>query len=516
MPDETQSTLKARIAALNDRARFALPNRVLSFPSAILAILAGKVFWTCRERMVDTDLGWHLRNGEYLLKNGRWPDFDSYSFTAAGVRWVDHSWVPEIVYYLSHHWLGLSGIFVVFTATIAALLLSVFFLSLARAEDPLGAAVATILGGLLAMVGFTPRAQNFGWLCFMGVFAILLRYHEKRQAPLWLIPLLFAFWINCHASWPFGLAVFLIIFGSGFIRHDIGNIGTSPWSSAEAKKLWATLMVSFAALFLNPFGWRLVRYPIDMAFHQQMNVGLGAEWASVDFNDFRGGCVLVLLAALFVTALLQHRRWQIADVLLTAFALFCGLKHIRFLMLTGIVLPPILASQLGRLSTYDSAHERRALNGIIIALVVALVIVKFPSNRDLEAQLGVSFPAAAVSYLNAHPEPGNVFNQYEWGGYLEWKLPQAKIFIDSRTDIFEYRGVLRDYVEITMLRQPQQLLDRYQVGYILFAADSPLSLFLSRSPQWECVFHDGQAVIYRRSSAKAAPNRALAHLPANS
>src|SRR5439155_5248934 len=135
---------------------------------------------------------------------------------------------------------------------------------------------------------------------------------------------------NCHASWPFGLAVFAVIFGSGFFRHDIGNIDASPWRLADVKKLSATLTASVAALFLNPFGWRLVLYPFDMAFRQQMNVGLGEEWASVDFNDFRGVCVLVLLAALFVTALLQHRRWQVVDVLLTAFALFCGLKHIRF------------------------------------------------------------------------------------------------------------------------------------------------------------------------------------------
>jgi hypothetical protein len=500
MQDRIQTRSKMRAAVWIERARVALQNRLLSFPSAIVAILSGKVFWSCRERMVDTDLGWHLRNGEYLLQNGRWPDFDSYSFTASGARWVDHSWLPEIIYYWFHRWLGLSGIFVVFSLTIAALLLGVFLLCLARAKDPLGAAIVTILGGLLAMIGFTPRPQNFGWLCFTAVFAILLRYCEKRRAPLWLIPMLFALWINCHASWPFGIALLIIIFGSGFVRHDIGRIAASPWRLGEARKLGVTLIVSLAALFLNPFGWRLVLYPADMAFRQHLNVALGEEWGSVNFNDFRGVCVLVLLGALFVLALLQNRRWQIADVLLTAFALFCGMKHIRFLMLTGIVLPPILARQLGRLSTYDPERERRVLNGAIIAVVLSLLIVKFPSNRELDAQLGAYFPADALSYLNAHPQAGNLFNQYEWGGYLEWKLPQAKTFIDSRTDIFEYRGVLGDYAAISTLRQPQELLDRYQIGYVLYSADSPLSLFLSRSPQWECVFRDRQAVIYRRIS----------------
>ena len=38
-----------------------LTDRLFSFPNAIIAILVAKVFWTCRERIVDTDLGWHLR-----------------------------------------------------------------------------------------------------------------------------------------------------------------------------------------------------------------------------------------------------------------------------------------------------------------------------------------------------------------------------------------------------------------------------------------------------------------------
>ena len=112
--------------------------------------------------------------------------------------------------------------------------------------------------------------------------------------------------------------------------------------------------------------------------------------------------------------------------------------------------------------------------------------------------MGEFFPAGAVNYLNAHPQQGNMFNQYEWGGYLEWKLPEVKTFIDSRTDIFEYRGILQDYLAVSSLNHSQEVLDKYLVSYVLYPAESPLSYFLSKSPKWECVFRDGQAVIYRR------------------
>jgi len=133
-----------------------------------------------------------------------------------------------------------------------------------------------------------------------------------------------------------------------------------------------------------------------------------------------------------------------------------------------------------------------------MATVMAIVVLRFPTNQQLQLQIDQFFPSAAVQYLNAHPQQGNMFNQYEWGGYLEWKEPALRTFIDSRTDIFEYKGVLQDYVAISAVDYSQELLDKYQTAYVLYSAESSLSYFLSQSPLWECVYRDKQAVIFRR------------------
>src|SRR5579864_163473 len=470
-----------------------------SFSNAVVAILVAKVFWTCRERIADIDLGWHLRNGQFILTNWRLPRHDSFSFTAVGANWIDHSWLSEIVYFSSCRALGLRGIFLVFFLTVAALVLTIYFLSLKRAEDPLSAAVVTIFGGLLAMVTFTPRAQNFGWLSFALVFAILLKYRDTHRAPLWLLPILFVLWGNFHGSWPLGLAIFAIFFAAGFIRHDIGPLKAAPWSRAENRALTITFAACISVLFVNPFDYRLVLYPFAMPFHQSLMVTLTGEWASVDFNDSRGIFVMIVLVAVFVMALMPRKRWRIDDALLVAFALFCGLKHIRLLVVTGIVLPPILAPQLGRLSSYDPRRERVVLNAAIILIVAAMLLGWFPSNQLLGVEVSEFFPASALRYLQEHPQQGNMFNQFEWGGYLEWKLPEVKTFIDSRTDIFEYNGVLRDYVAISTINHPQELLDTYKVEFVVYAANSQLSYWLSKNPAWECIFRDPKAVIFRRS-----------------
>ena len=47
---------------------------------------------------------------------------------------------------------------------------------------------------------------------------------------------------------------------------------------------------------------------------------------------------------------------------------------------------------------------------------------------------------------------GTLLNEYGWGGYLIWSLgPQQKVFIDGRADIYEYAGVLPDYISMTRM-----------------------------------------------------------------
>src|SRR6266852_5173841 len=361
-----------------------LYNHLFSFPAAILAILVGKAFWTCRERIVDTDIWWHLRNAQYLVAHGRFPTVDSYSFTAAGSAWLDHSWLPELLYYSAYHALGLRGLFVVLTLTVAVLYVGIFSLCMKQTGDPLAAAVVTIFGGLLAMVGFTPRAQNFGWLCFIAIYAILLHFRTARRAPLWLIPALFCLWINCHAAWPFGLVVFGIVLGSGLIRSDIGQLAAAPWTTAEIKKLIATFAVSVAALFLNPFGYRLVFYPFDLAFRQKLNLSHVAEWVSVDFHDLRGKLVLVLLVTVFLAALLRRRRWTVVDVSLLLFALYSGLTYIRFLFLLAIVAAPLLAKLLDFVPHYRPEVDTPLINALVICLMIGGMVYYWPSTALLQ------------------------------------------------------------------------------------------------------------------------------------
>jgi hypothetical protein len=491
---ETQLRLRS---GFRSRARLLL-NSTTSFSAFITSILIAKALWTCRDRIADPDLWWHLRNAKFTIENHHPPVFDTYTFTVVNAPWLDHSWLSELIFYASLHF-GLTGIFALFALCVAVLSVGMFAMCLQETDDPLAAGMVTIFCGLLAMSAYTPRPQLFGWLCFLGLYLILLRFRKLGRAPLWAIPVLFCLWINSHPGWPFGIAVFLIIGLSGFLSHDFGRIAVVPWSKRERRQLTITFLSSCLALLVNPYGYKLLYYPFNLAVREKLTVGLVEEWGSVNFDDQRGIYVFILLAALFLMAVLASRRWRIDEIGLTMFVLYGGLAHIRLLLPAALVLAPILAPRLGRISSHVAGHERRVLNVVCISIVVGFMVWAFPSREMLRAQIRGYFPERAVDYLKAHPIQGNLFNWYEWGGYLEWNLPGVPVFIDGRTDFFEEHAVLADYLRIADLADSDALLRDYKIRFVLIPSNTPLSSILSTSPHWKATYDDDQSVIYQNT-----------------
>ena len=469
-----------------------------SFSALLVVLLTARVYGACRDSISDPDIWWHLLNARSILTNWKLPSHDTYSSTALGAPVIDHEWLSELLYYFPFNRFGAQGLFLVFAVVLSALLVAVFCITLRQCRDPFVAGALSFVGGLLAMVGFSPRTQHFGWLCFVGILAILLRFRARQYAPLWLVPILFCLWINCHGSWLIGLTIFGIFVGAGLVRRDIGRLSAHPWDPVQLKQLMITGLASVVALLVNPLGYRLLLYPFDMMFRQTLNIANVQEWASVDFNGGRGKLVAMVLAAIFCMALVARKRWRIDDAILTGFVVYCGLSHMRFLLLAGIVLPPILASYMGRDRSSTVRPERRILNSVLILITISVCAWSFPSENKLNADLRNYFPTDAVDFLRTQPQRGQIFNLYQWGGYLEWSLPASQPLIDSRTDIFEYNGVLRDYLDITQLKRSQELLDKYKVRYVLYPSDAALSYFLSKSQRWQRVYHDERADIYSR------------------
>ncbi len=483
---------------------------VLSFPVMLASIVAFWVFIGAGYSVWDADIWWHLRNAEYLFATGSTPHFDFYSYTTNSHLWMNHEWLAEIPYYLAWRAAGLLGSYLPFLTMLVLLLLGFFYLAYMRTGNLKGAFLVSCFAVFLTKVSYGPRTILFGYAFLIILLLLLGRYRETGKAPLWILPPLFCLWINTHGSWLLGLIMLGIYIVSGLVEGSWGRVDAVKWTPQQLKHLLAVTGASVAALFINPFTYRLVIYPFDLAFRQKLNIAYIDEWASVDFHDARGKVVLILLAAVLLGLLLSRCRWKLEELLLGAFALYSGLMHIRFLFLAAILLAPMLTKLLDFIPPYRPEIDKPLLNALVIAVLLVIAARHVPSRADLEDVVAKRFPVHALTFIKSHGLPGNVFNRYMWGGYLIFFCRDVKTFIDGRTDIFEYTGVLKDYLDAEQLKDSLQIMDKYRIRYVLTSPEYPIAYLLRNNPGWKLIFIDDVAMIFERASLPpSAPAVAL-------
>src|ERR1035438_1703639 len=168
------------------------------------------------------------------------------------------------------------------------------------------------------------------------------------------------------------------------------------------------------------------------------------------------------------------------------------------LFLFGLLTAPAL-------SHYGWAKEAKRANPLANALVIlgclAAIVWLFPGKTDLEAQVENRNPVGAVRYIRRAQPAGRMLNDYRFGGYLIWALPETKVFVDGRTDIFDWTGVLDEYVRWANLTDdPMALLDKYHIGFCLLYRDSAAARVMPYLPGWKKAFEDGLAVVFIRGN----------------
>ena len=186
----------------------------------------------------------------------------------------------------------------------------------------------------------------------------------------------------------------------------------------------------------------------------------------------------------------------------------------RFLFFAGLILVPILAPRLNLFPPYERELDKPWLNAGIMAAIVGSLIFFFPSEAQLQQKVDEKYPTAALEFMQGQHINGRIFNQYVWGGYMEWNAPELKTFIDGRADVFVYKGVLDDHRETTTIEKPLEILDKYRIDYVLLQPTQPLTYLLEHSPEWHPIYTDKVAVLFARTpttTAAAAPLKVQAN-----
>src|SRR4051794_15357099 len=97
----------------------------LVFIALVLGIPSGIA--TSASIFRDGDTSWQIAAGEWILRNGRIPTTDPFSFTAAGHPWVAMEWLAEVLYATAFRLGSYAGLAVIAAASLIAVQAMLFF-----------------------------------------------------------------------------------------------------------------------------------------------------------------------------------------------------------------------------------------------------------------------------------------------------------------------------------------------------------------------------------------------------
>jgi len=459
-----------------------------------------------RQFNVDPDMWWHIKVGESILATHHWPTTDPYSFTANGQSWIAYEWLGEVIWAGVMRLGGIRGLELLLILLGSAVMLALYAYTTISSGNSKAGFVACAVLLVLANASFTLRPQMLGYLFLTLTLISLELFRRGRRGALWFLPALFLVWVNTHGSFVIGLGVMVVYWLSGLKDFRLGGIEARRWPSADTRRLGVVFLLCMAVLPLTPYGLQLAVYPFNIALSQPVNVANIQEWQPMPFGLVPGKLFLVLLIAFMFILVALRISWRVEEMALYLFGVAMACIHVRFVLLFVPFFAPLLACVFARwVPAYDRSKDRVFLNLAIIAAIFGSFVRYFPSHAQIQEKISERYPVKAAEFLEAHPVPRPMYNNYGYGGYLVWKLgPAQKDFIDGRADVFERGGVLTDYMQISLVKPGAlEALRKYGVESCLLRRDEALATVLAALPDWRQLYSDSHSVLFVRTDALA-------------
>jgi hypothetical protein len=481
--------------------------RVFSFPVMLAGLLVVLAVLTVRSRFDDPDMWWHLKMGQVIWTRHSIPTTDTFSYTTNHHAYVAHEWLSQLLIYGAYRFGGYPGLMLWLCFFASALLIASYYLCSLYSGNAKVAFLGALNIWLFATSGFAVRPQMIGYLLL--VFELLLLHLGRTRNPRWFLalPPLFAIWVNCHGSFFLGFIVAGIFLFTSVFNFESGSLVSPRWDPHSRRMLAMALVVSIAAMFVNPIGVRQILYPLDTILHLPINLSAVSEWQPLQLVDQRGLGLMAVLACMFLLVIIRRTELLWHELLLLALGIWLAASHQRMVFVFGILAAPILSRLLSTAwDNYDPEQDRPLPNALFLAASLLVAFLAFPNQRALARQVDEKSPVKAVEFIKAHHLSGPMLNDYGYGGYLIWAAPEHPVFVDGRGDVFEQTGVLADYGRwATLQSDPKDLLDKYKINFCLLTPSSPMAFVLPLLHEWTPIYSDNNSIIFTRSGATSEP-----------
>jgi hypothetical protein len=448
------------------------------------------VFFLFLRPIDSSDFFHHIAAGRDIVSNWTLPYTDTHTFTAFGKPWIAHSWGSGLAYYAIYQLFGLNGVNMFFAllglGTISFLLL----LSKNQSGHPFVTTALLLIGSATLSLYWPSRPLIMGPF-FLATLLLLLKFYKKYY---YLLPIFFWVWgVFYGASALLGIIVFGLYLICERGLWNIKNI--SGW------------LLSLLASCLNGYGLQSLLYGFGSELYMQTQ-----EWLPV-YQLI--GLPLVPLAGY---RLAVYFGW----LLITAGGLFYGFKYKKNLfkqhLFEGLlalgVLSPLLSFRYISLVPifvipFMDVFIRQApeklqsrISGILTGLAVLIIMIRIafvPLGFGI-FQVKAEQPFLdVIEFMQSHKIYGDVYTTQNLGPRIYWSMPESKVFIDTRDDLFINTNVFQDLRQVFDGDEPiTNLLDKYGANIVI---GRPADIYkpLLNNQKWQFVYRKEYFIAIRKS-----------------
>jgi hypothetical protein len=512
-----------------------LPRHTVAIVLAIaIAIPSFALF--CFSPLADSDVGWHLTFGDYIVRHHSIPSEDVFRFTPQESPLHLHGWLSQVVFHLLERAGGLGffrfGTSLVMLATLGLLARLIYEMTRNAHLTALGVLVFILTSVHL----FHPRARIMTPPLFLLAFEMLALdgapLPARRLLGLFLLAVL---WMNLHAEATI-LPIFIVVL-------MLSEVLARPFPRRRLVSLALAAALTFAATFVSPLGaswlpdtiqnYRLNRENswewFDLFSYQEVLnhvfAALPAEQHPLYVHllgyPFSLAATILVAAAYLASLFLRPKGLgRQPGVLVNFWALFLAFNMQRNSWLLFIPIASAasnLSLWLGREAPMEwrfatrrkgspPAVSRRwqglaATATVLVATVLTFRPVVHPATwleYDDDGWDARMLPTKAAAFLEAAALHGNVFAPAEWGGYLIHERPDLLVFMhghwaEAPHTYADYRAILEQRTGFA------DLLDRYGATHLVVP---PAWGGTPPNTQWVEVFRNVQSRVYvRRNDA---------------
>ena len=504
---------------------------------------------------IGQDIGRHLKTGEIIWQTKEIPKTNLFSFTEPDFPFTNHHWLSEVLFFGIFSFAGFTGLI----AVKVILILTTFWLLflVIRKHSNFWPLLVSLLFSIFIFIQRTEvRPEIFSYAIFAFFLFALFNVKYSRSHDygklLWFLPVLELFWVNLHIYFFIGpLLVFFFL-----IDRTINKKKTNPKSETLNPKQYQNpnfqnpkrfkffgfkildlfrisnlefrifILVVLATL-INPAGIKGALLPFNVlneygySIVENQTLFFLADFFSFNLSIF----VFKLSAALLVLSLIltaKKVRNRLFEIIILAFFIYAGFKMLRNLPLYALASFPVLAVLLTDVfdsvkikfyrifpkqgfGDFPEALLRGAVAAFLIFMIFFVTSGSFYKKTNSLKEFGLLVPNGleqAVDFIKQNKIKGPMFNNFDIGGYLIWKLPQEKVFVDNRPEAYSVKFFSEIYKPMQENKEKwAEFSEKYGINFVFFAHTDATPWGqdfvgdIIKDPNWVIVYLNGDAII---------------------